>query len=91
MQETWIQSQHQKDPLKNKRPLQYFCLEDPWTEEPGGAIVHWVAKALDTTQQLNDGNNEYYINTNYAAAYLNGFLLLKHNFQFNLQCENKSY
>ena len=27
----------------------------------------------------------------YAAAYLNGLLLLKHNFQFNLQCENTSY
>ena len=34
--------------------------QDPWTEEPGGATVHWVAKALDTTQQLNDSNNEYY-------------------------------
>ena len=65
--------------------------EDPWIEEGGGATAYWVAKALDTTQQLNDGNNENCINIKYVAAYLNGLHLLKHNFQFNLQCGNKSY
>ena len=32
--------------------------QDPWTEEPGRATVHWVTKVLDTTQQLNDSSNE---------------------------------
>ena len=28
--------------------------EIPWTEEPGGLIVHVVAKESDTTEQLNN-------------------------------------
>ena len=28
----------------NDYPLQYSCLENPWTEEPGGATVHGVTK-----------------------------------------------
>ena len=29
----------------NGNPLQYSCLENPWTEEPGGATVHGVSKS----------------------------------------------
>ena len=39
MQETQVRSLGQEDPLKNSRnvnPLQYSCLENPWTEEPSG-------------------------------------------------------
>ena len=34
MQETWLQ----EDPFggRDGSPLQYSCLENPWTEEPGG-------------------------------------------------------
>ena len=33
-------------------PFQYSCLEDSMTEEPGGLIVHGVAKSPpDTTEQ----------------------------------------
>ena len=28
----------------NDYPLQYSCLENPWTEEPGGTTVHAVTK-----------------------------------------------
>ena len=30
---------------ENGNMLQYSCLGNPWTEEPGGAIVHGVAKS----------------------------------------------
>ena len=29
----------------NGNPLQYYCLENPWTEEPHGLIDHGVAKS----------------------------------------------
>ena len=38
----------------NGNPLQYACLGIPWTEEPHGVQVHWVAKVrhdLVTIQQ----------------------------------------
>jgi len=28
----------------NGNPLQYSCMENPWTEEPGGATVQGVTK-----------------------------------------------
>ena len=36
--ETWVRSLGQEDLLKqgNGNPLQYPCLEIPWTKEPGG-------------------------------------------------------
>ena len=41
MQEMWVRSLSQEDPLDwkwigNGNPLQYSSLENPWTEEPGG-------------------------------------------------------
>ena len=38
MKETQVQSQVRKIPhgIGNGNPLQYSCLEIPWTEEPGG-------------------------------------------------------
>ena len=33
-------------------PLQYSCLENPWTEEPGGGYSTWGHKESDTTEQL---------------------------------------
>ena len=38
MQETQIRPIGQEDPLEKEifSPLQYSCLEIPWTEEPGG-------------------------------------------------------
>ena len=38
MRETWVQSLGWEDPLEEGLaiPLQYFCLENSWTEEPGG-------------------------------------------------------
>ena len=37
MRETWVQSLGQEDPLEEEmaNPLQYSCLENPRTEEPG--------------------------------------------------------
>ena len=60
MQETWVRSLGQEDPLGggNGNPLQYSCLEIPYTEEPGGLqsmgsqrVIH----ILVTTQQQRLG------------------------------------
>ena len=39
----------------NGTPLQYSCLEIPWTEEPGG-LQSWGHKESDTTEQLHSHN-----------------------------------
>ena len=38
MQETWVQSLGQEDPLEKEMATQYSILawEIPWTQEPGG-------------------------------------------------------
>ena len=39
----------------NENPLQYSCLENPWTEEPGGQLsmgLQRVRHNLETQQQL---------------------------------------
>ena len=41
-------------------PLQYSCLGNPMDREAWWAIIHGVAKELDTTEQLNNNNNFYY-------------------------------
>ena len=46
MQETWVQSLGREDPLEKEMTphLSTLAWEIPWTEEPGGATVHGVAK-----------------------------------------------
>ena len=47
MQETWVQSLGWEDPLEEKMATHSSTLawKIPWTEEPGGAAVHRVAKS----------------------------------------------
>ena len=45
MQETWVQSLGQEDPLENGNPLQYSCLENPMDRGAWWATVHGVAKS----------------------------------------------
>ena len=49
MQESWIQSLGQEDPLEEAMATHSSILvwKIPWTEEPGRAIVHGVVKDLD--------------------------------------------
>ena len=51
MQETWVQSLTQEDPLEKEIATHSNILawEIPWTEEPGRATVHGVAKESDLT------------------------------------------
>ena len=53
VQETWVQSLGWEDPLEKGTATHYSILvwRIPWTEEPGGAIFHEVAKSQT---QLND-------------------------------------
>ena len=46
MQETWVQSLGQGDPLEKGMAAQSSILawRIPWSEEPGGVTVHGVAK-----------------------------------------------
>ena len=47
MQETWVRSLGQKDPLEEEMATDSSILdwEIPWTEEPGGLTIHGVAKS----------------------------------------------
>ena len=53
MQETWVWSLGQEDPLEkeNDNPLQHSCLENPMEEGAWWATVHGVAK---TRTRLSD-------------------------------------
>ena len=47
LQETWIQSLGQEDPLEKEMATHFGILawEIPWTEEPGWATVHEASKS----------------------------------------------
>ena len=47
MQETWIQSLGQEDPLEKEMATHFSILawEIPWTEEPGWATVQEASKS----------------------------------------------
>ena len=49
MQETWVQSMGQRDPLEKERATHSSILawKILWTEEPGG-LSPWSCKELDT-------------------------------------------
>ena len=53
IRETQVQSLSQEDPLGegNGNSFQYCCLENPWTEEPGGLQSMGLQK-MDTTERL---------------------------------------
>ena len=51
MQETWVQSLDQEDPLEKEMATQYSCLENPIDGEAWWATVHGVAKSRT---QLSD-------------------------------------
>ena len=55
MQETEVQSLGPEDPLETgMATLQYSCLENPWTEEPGGLYSPWGLTGSDMTEQLKN-------------------------------------
>ena len=63
MQETWVQSLGQADPLEKEMATHSNILawEIPWTEEPGGLqSVHGVAKESGATLQLNNNRSKLY-------------------------------
>ena len=51
MQETWIRSLDQEDPLEKEMATHFSILawEIPRTEEPGGLYSPWGQKRLDMT------------------------------------------
>ena len=55
----WVQSLGREDPLEggHGNSLQYSCLENSMDRGAWRAAVHGVAKELDTTRQLNNGNS----------------------------------
>ena len=60
VQETWVQSLGQEEPLEKEMAAHSSILawEIPWIEEPGRLhAVHGVTKQLDMTEQLYNNNN----------------------------------
>ena len=55
MQETWVQSLGQENPLENGMATHssgILAWRIPWTEKPGGATIHGVTKKSDMTECL---------------------------------------
>ena len=54
MQETWVRSLGQEDPLEKEMATHSSILawRIPWTEEPGG-YSPWGRKESDTTERLH--------------------------------------
>ena len=46
----------------NGNPLQYFCLENSWTEKSGGLYSPWGRKKSDTTERLTLHFHFFHIN-----------------------------
>ena len=59
IQETWVQSLGQEDPLEKGIATHSSILawEIPWTEEPGKLESMGSPKESDTTEHLNNYNN----------------------------------
>ena len=74
MQETWVQSLGQEDPLGKEMAIHSSILawKIPWTEEPGGWVtVHWVTKSQT---QVSGFHFHCYIA---LQQFINYFLMLK--------------
>jgi len=58
MQETWVQSLGQEDPLEKEGATHsnIFAWRVPWTEEPGG-LQSWGHEESNTTERLTYYNN----------------------------------
>ena len=54
MQETWVPSWDQEDPLEEEMAAHssIFSWRIPWTEEPGGLYSPWGHKESDMTETL---------------------------------------
>ena len=55
-QETWVRSLGQEDLLEEEMATHssIFACKIPWTEEPGRATVHGVAKSQTRPKRLNN-------------------------------------
>ena len=53
IQDTWVRSLGQEDPLKKWMATHSRILRTPWTEEPDGQYSPWGCKELDTTNTSN--------------------------------------
>ena len=60
MQETWVQSLGQEDPLKKEMATHSSILawKIPWTEEPGGLYSPWGCKESEMTEYLTATTNQ---------------------------------
>ena len=65
MQETWVRSMGQEDPLEKEMAIHSSILawRIPWTEEPG-SYSPWCCKESDTTEQLTSVRKCYIVQEN---------------------------
>ena len=52
MQDTWVQSLGQEDPLEKEMATQYSCLENPMDGGAWWATVHGVAKTRTRLREI---------------------------------------
>ena len=51
VQEIWVRSPDQEDPLEKGKATQYSCLENPHGQRSLGGYSPWGRKESDTTEQ----------------------------------------
>ena len=63
LQEIWVQSLGQEDPLEKGMATHSSVLawRIPWTERSLASYSPWGHKELDRTEQLNNNNNRKYV------------------------------
>ena len=67
MQQTQVQSLGREDPLeKGMAIVQYYCLENSWTEEPG-RLQSIGLQRIGQNWETNTHNNLYNIKFNYLV------------------------
>ena len=57
MQETWVQSLDQEDPLEKEMATQYSCLGNPMDRRRLVGYNPWGCKELDMIQRLKNNHH----------------------------------
>ena len=73
MQETWVWSLGQEDPLEKgmSNHSSILAWEIPWIEEPGSLYYPWGLKELDMTERLKTNTHPHVLLNPFSPLLLN--------------------